>query len=313
VDAVTAARVLPLDRTRLGVGDVEVDGVEGPSRGAFEVDANIVAPGFFSTLGIALEGRDFDGGDRRDGERVAIVNETFARRLFPDGALGRVFRLREGGELRTPHRIVGVARDIRSHALEDGPTLFVWLAASQADVRRISVLVRSATELGALTRGVEAAVRSVDPDLPPGAPRPLVEVAELSTLPQRLAASVASSAGAVGLFLAAIGLYGVVAFAVAARRRELALRRALGATESDVVRFVIADSARPVVAGAAVGLALALGLSRLLSSLLFGLSPTDLVTFLGVPALLGAVALVAVLVPARRAAAAEPAAALRGE
>ncbi|HLF56443.1 MAG TPA: FtsX-like permease family protein, partial [Thermoanaerobaculia bacterium] len=125
--------------------------------------------------------------------------------------------------------------------------------------------------------------------------------------------SVAGGAGAIGLFLAAVGLYGVVAFAVAARKRELALRMALGARPEDVVRFVLADSAPPIVGGALVGLALAFALSRLLASLLFGLSPTDLATFLGVPALLGSVALLAVLVPARRAAAVAPAVALRSE
>ena len=313
IDAATAARVLPLDRSRMGLGGIEVDGVESPSSRGFEADANIVAPGFFATLAIPLDGRDFDARDRSDGERVAIVNRTFAERLFPDGALGRVFQLREGPESRTPYRIVGVASDFRAYALEEAPSLFYWLPAEQADVRQVSLLVRGTSDLGALTRSIDALAKSVDPDLPPGPPRPLVEIAETSTLPQRLAASVAGGAGAIGLFLAAVGLYGVVAFAVAARKRELALRMALGARPEDVVRFVLADSAPPIVGGALVGLALAFALSRLLASLLFGLSPTDLATFLGVPALLGGVALLAVLVPARRAAAVAPAVALRSE
>ncbi|HEX9801462.1 MAG TPA: ADOP family duplicated permease [Thermoanaerobaculia bacterium] len=309
--AVTASATLPLDLSRIGIGGVEIDGRESPSRFGLETDANIVAPGYFTTLGIPLEGREFEASDHFDGARVAIVNQTFAARYFPEGALGRTFRL-VGDDEPPTYRIVGLARDIKASSLGEPARPFLWVAASQWHARDYYLLVRGA-DVATMTRDLTALVRRLEPDLPPGPPSPLVEVAATSTLPQRLAASVAGAVGAVGLFLAAIGLYGVVAFAVAARRRELAVRMALGARGQDVVRFVLADAARPVALGIVVGLVLAFALSRLLSSLLFGLSATDLVTFAGVPALLVAVAAVAVLIPARRAAAIEPAAALRSE
>lgn len=309
--AVSASATLPLDLSRMGIGGVEIDGRESPSEYGFETDANVVAPGYFTTLGIPLEGRDFDASDRFDGVRVAIVNQTFAARYFPEGALDRTFRL-VGDDEPPTYRIVGVARDIKASSLDEPARPFLWVSAMQWGARDYYLLVRGA-DVVTMTRDLTALARRLEPDLPPGSPSPLSEVAATSTLPQRLAASVAGVVGAVGLFLAAVGLYGVVAFAVAARRRELAVRMALGARGQDVVRFVFVDAARPVAVGAAVGLALAFGLSRLLESLLFGLSATDLVTFAGVPALLVAVAVVAVLVPARRAATIEPAAALRSE
>ncbi len=313
VTAAAASRLVPLDLSRMSFGGVAVQGFESPSKWGFDADADIVSPGFFSTLRIPLEGRDFDASDRADGAKVAIVNQTFARRFFPDGAIGRSFDLITGANEQEAYRIVGVARDIQAHALGDEPKLFYWLAASQQPVEKMSLLVRTNGEPTALAGEVAALAKSLDPDLPPGPARPLGEVAQTSTLPQRLAASVAGSVGGIGLFLAAIGLYGVVAFAVAARRRELAVRMALGAAGRDILRFVVADAARPVAIGATIGLALALALSRLLSSLLFGLSSTDLLTFVAVPALLAGVAVVAVLVPARRALAVDPAAALRAE
>jgi len=312
VAGASASMSVPLDLNRIGLGGVEVDGIQSPSQRGFEVDANIVAPGFFATLGIPVEGRDFDATDVPGDAHVAIVNDSFAKRFFPTGALDRTFYLRDG-EPRVPYRIVGVARDIRHFSLGEAPVPFFWAAASQSDLRRMNLLVRTSGNLASTTRAVETMARGLDPDLPPGPPQSLPEVAAPSTLPQRLAASVAGSVGAVGLFLAAVGLYGVVAFVVAARRRELAVRIALGAERRDVIRFVLADAARPVVVGSAVGLALSFALSRLLSSLLYGLSPTDLVTFAGVPVLLGLVALVAVAIPARRAAAIDPAAALRSD
>jgi putative ABC transport system permease protein len=309
--AVTATATLPLDMSRMGIGGVEIDGRESPSEFGFETDANVVAPGYFDALDIPLAGRDFTFADRHEGERVAIVNRTFEARYFPDGALDRTFRL-IGDENPPTYRIVGVARDIKASRLDEPARPFLWVSAMQWNARDYYVMARGA-DVATMTRELGALARRLDPDLPPGPPSPLAEVAETSTLPQRLAGSVAGVVGAVGLFLAAIGLYGVAAFAVAARRRELAVRMALGARGQDVVRFVVADAARPVIVGTLAGLALAFGLSRLLSSLLYGLSPTDLVTFAGVPALLVAVAVVAVLVPARRAAAIEPAAALRSE
>ncbi len=313
VTAASAARVVPLDLSRMSFGGVAVAGFESPSKWGFDADANVVAPGFFSTLDIPLEGRDFDAGDRAGGDRVAIVNQTFAERFFPQGAVGRGFDLIVGRDQKESYRIVGVARDIQSHALGDEPKLFYWLAASQAPVSELHLLVRATAGTSGLDRAVETLARNLDPDLPPGPPRPLAQVAATSTLPQRLAASVAGSVGSVGLFLAAVGLYGVVAFVVAARRRELAVRIALGARREDVLRFVLSDAARPVVGGVVAGLVLALALSRLISSLLFGLSPSDLVTFAGVPLVLGAVALAAVALPARRATRIDPAEALRSE
>ncbi|MCM2270801.1 MAG: ABC transporter permease, partial [Thermoanaerobaculia bacterium] len=310
--AVTASATLPLDLSRMGIGGVEVDGVESPSEFGLETDANVVAPGYFAALAIPLAGRDFTFADRMERERVAIVNRTFEARYLPAGALDRTFRLVGPGEEPVTYRVVGVSRDIKASSLDEPARPFLWVAATQWGARDYYVMVRGA-DAATMTRDLAAVARRLEPDLPPGSPSRLDEVAATATLPQRLAGSVAGVVGSIGLFLAAVGLYGVVAFSVAARRREMAVRMALGARGADVVRFVLADAARPVAVGTAAGLALAFGLSRLLESLLFGLSANDLVTFAGVPALLVAVAAVAVLVPARRAAAIEPAAALRSE
>jgi len=312
VEAATAARVLPLDLSRMGLGGVFVDGFESPSKWGFDADANVVAPGFFPALQIPLEGRDFDAGDHAGAQRVAIVNRTFAERFFPAGAIGRTFALGDSDD-RQELRIVGVANDIQSDRLGGAARLFLWVPAAQEDLRSISILVRSRDDTATVAREVRALLADLDPDLPPGPPRPLVDVAATSTLPQRLAAAVAGSVGGIGLLLAAVGLYGVVAYAVAARRRELAIRMSLGASGRAILRHVLGDAARPVAGGLVIGLLLSLALSRLLSSLLYGLSPTDLATFVGVPAVLVAVAFFAVLAPARRAVTVDPASALRAE
>jgi predicted permease len=312
IDAASATAVLPLDLSRMGLGGVEIEGRESPSRFGFEADANVVAPGFFATLRIPLAGRDFDLTDTAGGERVAIVNERFEREFLPGGALGRVFYL-VGSEGREAHRIVGVARDFRTHSLGAEPVPFFWLPASQQPVRAMSLIVRSSQPAATVAAAVRTLFRGVDPDLPPGLPRPLPEVAVVSTLPQRLAASVASAVGVLGILLAALGLYGVLAYAVSCRQREIAVRVALGAERGSVLRLVFADAARPLALGLAVGGAASLAAAFALHSLLFGLPALDAPSFGGAAIILLAAAALACWAPARRALALDPAATLRAE
>jgi len=313
VESASAAAVLPLDHSRMGLGAVHVDGVESPAGRGLDADANIASEDFFETLRIPVEGRDFEAGDHAGAERVAIVNRRFERDYLAGSGVGRFFHLGEPGPERETYRVIGVADDFRAHSLGEPPAPFFWLPASQSAARRMNLLVRSRLPLESLVGPVRELFRRIDPDLPPGLPRPLVEVAAMSTLPQRLAASIAASLGALGILLAALGLYGVLAFSVASRRREIAVRKALGAQPALLLRLVAADAAGPLAAGVGLGLAAGFAVAHALRSMLYGLPPLDLSSFAGACAILLAAAALACWLPARRVLALDPASALHAE
>ena len=275
-----------------------------------------VSPAYFGTFRIPLlQGRQFDAGDRAEALQVALVSETFARRYWPNRSpLGA--RITLGNPLdstSTWMTIVGVVGDVR----QEGPAApaypQLYLPLEQSPGRSIVIALRTAGDPGALTPGVKRAVASLDPGLALG---------RVATMDERLAgvmarprvnAALLGGFAATALVLAALGIYGVIAYGVSQRTRELGIRMALGARSNDVLRLVLRQGLRPVVAGLALGLAAAAAGSRALRGLLYGVAATDLATYGVVAVFLAVVALVASYLPARRAATADPVTALRAE
>ena len=304
VTAVSYAGHLPLTFNQQGER-VTVDGGTPYVVMQQETDA-----GYFDVLRIPLlQGRGFTARDMEPANaNVAVVNEHFARKQWPAGAIGRTFK--RGDREFT---VVGVARDTRHSTLSEAPGPFAYYPLAGGWHTRIALVVRSASNVGGVAEGIQAAVQSIDPTVP----RPLVttlrEENGLVLLPQRVAAIVTGVLGGVGLLLAVVGLYGVIAYSVTRRSREMGIRVALGARRRDVIALVLREGMRLAIAGTVIGIVLAAAATRLMRAWLFDVSPLDAPTFIATSALLTGVALVANWLPARRAASADPAVALRAE
>ena len=284
--------------------------LEGSS--AIETRLRLITPGYLGTMRIALRaGRDFSPNDRTGAPRVTIVSEKFAKIAFPgQNAIGKRVVCCEGGPgLPIPWKeIVGVAAEVRANGLdtEAPPEFYLPIAQAPPDAwdwiqRSVMIVARGAGDPSALTAQIRSAVDRLDRSVP---------LYGISTMDERLAGSLAQqrfntellvALGVIGLVLAAIGIYGVIAYFVAQRTRELGIRMALGATPRDVVKLVVGEGVVPVAIGLAVGLGGAALATRAIASELRGVSATDPMTFVAVAGLLAAVALGAMLVPARRA------------
>ncbi len=281
----------------------------------------VVGPGHFSAFAIPLlRGREFAPEDREGAPGVAIVNETFANRFWPgQDPLGRT--VRPWGDDGPRLTVVGLARDSKYRTLAEEPTPFYYLPLLQ-DYRFVSrytrlfpahVVVRGSGDPGTMTRAVAGVLRELDPKLPVYPAKPMLEHLGLSVLPSRVASVLFAAFGLLGLLLASLGVYGVVAYSVAQRTQEMGLRIALGARSRDVLGLVLKDGLLLTAIGVVVGAVLAAALAPAMRRLLYGLSPLDPVTFLAVSAVLAVVALVASTLPARRAARVDPVVALRCE
>jgi predicted permease len=309
VESATLARVFPRGFEGIGVGGLSRPGV-APAGESPEWDWNIVEPGYFATLRIPLvAGRDFDASDRTGAQPVVIVGETAARYYWPgENPIGK-FILHANGPTTRPLLVVGVARDVKSSSLVDGiSTSFVYLPLQQnyATSYMTSVAIAVRTSRGQRVIGdIRRLVTSRNPGLVAGTVQTLESYAALGLAPQRVLASVAGGLGLVGLLLASLGIYGVTAYAVTRRRRELGIRVALGATRGAIHFLVLKQGMFLIGIGSLLGLALAAAASTaaspILASFLFGVAPLDPVTFLGVPLLFAAVGLSACYGPARRA------------
>jgi putative ABC transport system permease protein len=286
-----------------------------------ELYFGVVGPGHFAAFRIPiLRGREFTAEDRAGAPDVAIVNEQLASRFWPgEDPSGKTIRLR--GSDGPPVTVVGLARDSKYRTLAEEPTPFYYLPVLQdygfvtryARLFPAHVVVRGSDEPTVGARGVAAVLHEIDPKLPVYPPKPMTEHLGLSVLPSRVASAFFAAFGALGLLLASLGVYGVVAYSVAQRTQEMGIRIALGARGRDVLALVLRDGLVLTAAGVGAGAALAAALAPAMRKLLYGLSPLDPVTFAAVPALLALVALVASALPARRAARVDPVVALRYE
>jgi putative ABC transport system permease protein len=292
--------------------------IEGQAKPTLFAGTPKIEPGYFATMGIPLRaGRDFTARDTAEAPKVAIISERIVRECFPGGAteaLGRRVRADERGEWLT---VVGVVADVRQQGLDRDVKPMIYSPFQQERaapflLRFVSFVARTATPASVI-EGIRAEIRRAAPDLP---------IAGTVTMDEAVAASVAAPRFRtllLGLFAAAAtliatcGLYGLMAFAVTQRRREIGVRMALGASRRDVLRLVLTRALRIVIAGLIVGLVGAFGVTRVLQTFLFGVTPTEPVVFTLVTLLLMAVGLMAAWLPARRAARIDPLSALRAE
>jgi predicted permease len=279
-------------------------------------DWRVIGGDLFGALRTPLvQGRLFDDSDRESRPRVAIVNETFARRTFGgEPALGKRidFRVRSDDEPQW-REIVGVVGDIRHHGLVREPSPEVYVPFAQEPLFIIGLAVRTSTDPGALAGPLREAIWKVDKDQPVSYVLRLEEMAAETTALQRTSTLTLLAFTAVALGLAALGLYGVLSYAVAQRSHEIGIRVAMGATRRDILALVMGQGLRLAGAGLVVGLLASLAVTRLLSSLLFGVSPYDVPTLAIVVAVLLATAVLASFVPAFRATRVDPLDALRYE
>jgi putative ABC transport system permease protein len=275
-----------------------------------------VSADYFRTLGILLRGRAFTEYDVKLSS-VAIINEALAERYWPnEDPLGKRILIAKsniapkGGQWR---EIIGIAGNVKHTGVEAAPLPEMYEPTLRNAAGFYDIVIRSSVSAESLTRSVRAEFRELDRDLPLFTIRTLAETVQINLARQRFAMQLLGAFAGLALVLAAIGIYGVLAYTVAQRTREIGLRMALGAQSSDVLKLILREAMRWVLFGGLFGLAIALALSRVLTKLLYGVKATDPLTFAGVTLLLVIVALVACLIPAWRAVKVDPMVALRAE
>jgi predicted permease len=275
-----------------------------------QVETNEISPGFFAVLGIPIvRGRDFTDADAAAGGHVVIITEAAARKFWPgEDPIGKALL----GFGRKDVSVVGVAKDANISHLTESHPVYAFLPAGKNEQIVWKVLVHNSHGFAAMASEIRDTVHALDPEI-------LVRIAPLEAnleiwrTPSRIVAIVAGVLGILALALASLGVYGMVSCAVGRRTREIGIRMALGAGGGDVKSLIVRQAMRPVVIGILIGIAGCAAVSKILSVLLFGLSPYDPIAFLSVPAFLFAVALAACYLPARRAVRVDPMVVLRYE
>ena len=275
----------------------------------------VVLGDYFQAVGIPLRrGRFFDSRDREGAEHVLIVNETLARTYFPgQNPVGQQIKL---GSRESPDpwfTVVGVVADAKDKGLGSDAMPQTYLPYSEENWNSMAVAVKASARPEALTSALRAAVARLDPDLPVTNLQTTRALVEGSLAPMSFQTALVGSFAGLALLLAAIGIYGVVSYAVAQRTQEIGIRMALGASRTSVLKLVIGQGMRFVLAGVVLGLGASLALTRVMTGFLYGIKPTDAVTFALAPVVLSIVALAANFAPARRAASIDPTIALRYE
>jgi putative ABC transport system permease protein len=289
-----------------------------PVRQSDQPSASIrtVTPNYFTVLGTPLlRGRAFTADDRANAPRVAIVNQTFVKKFMPnEDPIGKYVDIgwtRDG--VRQGGQIVGVVGDTRDDELQSTANPTFFLPFDQTPGEGIVISARTAAPPASITSAMRGVVRDLDPTLPVYQVHTMEEQVASSVSRQRFYATLLGVFAAVALVLAAVGLYGVIAYAVSQRTHELGVRVALGATGDRISRMVIGEGVILTAIGVLVGLAASLGAGRVIAKLLYNVKASDPLTFVGVALLLGVVAACASYIPARRAARVDPLVAIRGD
>jgi predicted permease len=317
VRSVGAVAGLPLRGGRFNIsftvdGRPEVPPAQQPS-----MEVRMTTPSYFRTLGIPVRrGRGFTDADGPEAPQVVVLSESAVRRFFPDEEpIGKAIRLGlgRGRGRKAGGEVVGVAGDVKELGLAEDSPPEIYVPYAQFPIQSMEVVLRTEVEPRSMAAVAERVVHGLDPELPVARVATLDEVLARSVSEPRFYALLLGSFAAIALFLAALGLFGVMSYAVAQRTRELAVRIALGARRETLLRMVLREALLLGAVGAAVGLAGALLLSHVLASMLFSLSPRDPATLCAVALLLLATAILASYVPARRATRVDPVVALRSE
>ncbi len=312
VEAVGLVWPLPLELSS-SFTDFTIDGrVPPPGRDTFRADRAYADGGFFDAAGMAIvAGRTFNDGDRRDSQPVTIISQAMARRYWPEGdALGRL--LRRSSPSEPDLVIVGVASDVNVRSLGEAPRDVVYETYTQGNgLPGVSFVVRTAMDPARMSLALADAGQQVDPDLRVMQSMTMTQHLATSRLPSQIGAVLLSAFAAMGMALAAVGVYGTVRYTVARRTREVGIRMALGADAAGVARLLATHGVRLVLVGGVIGVAASLLAARFLATLLFGVGTFDPVALTGAPLVLGVTAWLAAYLPARRASRADPLAALR--
>ena len=271
-----------------------------------------VSPGYFTAMNIPLlRGRDFTERDTTNAPMVLVVNESFIRQFnLGTNVLGRRLKVTDSSR---ESEIIGVVKDSKGNDLATAPRGAMYRSYKQVCRGRMSLVLRTQRDQADVTRAVRAELDQLDKDLPLENARTMTQLVESSVAQRKLPVRLLSGFAGMALLLAAIGLYGVLAYTVTQRTREIGIRAALGAQRADVIGLVLRQGMKLAAAGVLIGLAGAFALTRLIRSLLFGVAPTDPLTFVVIPVLLATVALLACWLPALRASKVDPIEALRYE
>lgn len=294
--------------------EVNVDGVEPPEgRDSHMVDRATVSAGFFEAAGVRiLRGRNFEENDRPDSPPIAIVNEAFVEKFWPrQDPLGRMLRRPDEGDQDL--MVVGVAGTAKIRSLGEAPRPFVYVPYSQRYTSFLTVVAKTVADPERTAIDVLAAARELDPQLWVWESKTMARHLGIVLLPARLSALLLSAFAALALALASIGLYGIVSYSVSQRSREVGIRMSLGADGGSVVGMLMRGGLKLVGLGAAFGVVASLAATPALANLLFGVQPTDVVSFVAMPLVLIVVATLAAYVPARRASRIDPVRALKAE
>jgi predicted permease len=311
VSAVSLTRNVPLS----GGGSrriVEIEGYQPQPGESTELNFNVVGSTYFHTMNIpVVAGRDFNSQDREGSPGVLIINEELAKRYFPgQDPVGKRMRL----DSKQPFaEIVGVVRNAKYRDLREDTLPFIYVPLAQEYRPGMTLLVRTAGHPKTVLSSVRNEIHSLNGDVPIYAVKTMTEQIGDALAPDRMLTALLGVFGGMALLLAATGIYGVMSYMVARRTHEIGIRMALGANRGDILKLIVKQGLKLILIGAALGLALAIALTRVVASLLFNVSTTDSLTFGGISLLLVAVALVACYVPARRAMNVDPMVALRYE
>src|SRR5437764_3471970 len=296
------------NRTLYARGDRDVPPIEQRANGP----SNDIAPGYFKTMGISLlTGREFNEHDTADSQKVCLISQAGAKKVYPgENPIGKTLLV---SSLGVPYEIVGIVGDVRSIKVNEAPGMEFYLPWAQENFPFGNVTVRTTLQTEAVTKLVQSALNTVNPGLAIAAPQTMDAVVAQALGQARLMTWLLGIFAGVALLLASIGIYGAVAYTVEQRTGEIGVRMALGAQTRDVLRLIINQGMKPVVIGLVIGIVAAFALGRLIASQLFEVSAHNPALLGGATILLAAIALLACLLPARRATLVDPVQALRTE